>query len=382
MKVTLPVQTLQEILDLAARFVSKHATLPILENVYIKWNIDTVLVRATDMEKYIEVELPAELENEGAITVNAKTFTDIIRTIEDDSVILTIDSAKESLTIKSSGDEFTIKGIPASEYVAVPTVQSDSPIELSTHAFSTGIEKVEYAVTEKNFSPVLTWVFMRTKEYEWQKKLVFVGTDSFRLAEYKTDFTSKSDEDFSFIVPKIHISDIRKVADYMVEEKEADTMKLSLSDNMVWFDFETKNLHVKCMSLLIQWNFPDYENENIMPTTHTSKALLDRTQFEKAIRKISILTRDINNFISMESGDSEVVLRSWETDMGEWVTSAPALLEWEMSWFGMNGKYISDFLKNIDGDDVEMYMINSEKPVIFKDKEEQDFTYVVRPLIK
>ncbi len=381
MKVTLSVRTLQEVLDLASRFVSKHATLPILENIYIKWNIDTVVFRATDMEKYIEAEISAELENEWSITVNAKTLSDIVRTIDDDSVVLHIDTWKETLFIQSSWDEFKIKWIPASEYVAVPSVQSDSAVELSTRAFSYGIWKVEYAVTEKNFSPVLTWVFMRTKEYEWKKKLVFVWTDSFRLAEYKTDFEWSQWANFSFIVPKVHINDIKKVADYATE-KEGETMNVSLSDNMVWFDFTTPDVKIHCMSLLIQGSFPDYENENIMPTTFNAKALLDKTQLEKAIRKISILTRDINNFISIQWWDSALVLKSWETDMWEAETSAPALLEWSLVPFWMNGKYIWDFLKNIDWDDVEMHLVNAEKPVIFKDKNDEDFTYVVRPLIK
>jgi DNA polymerase III sliding clamp (beta) subunit (PCNA family) len=64
MKVTLQVNALKEVMDLVGRFVSRHATLPILENVYIKANIDTIMFRATDMEKYIEIELPAKLDDE------------------------------------------------------------------------------------------------------------------------------------------------------------------------------------------------------------------------------------------------------------------------------------------------------------------------------
>ena len=174
-------------MDLVSRFVSRHATLPILENVYIKASIDTIVFRATDMEKYIEIELPAKLDDEGALTVNAKTLSDILRTIDEDQVTLIIEESHDILTIKSSSDEFKIKGIPAGEYVAVPNVQSDSVITLEADSLSAGIGKVEYAVTEKNFSPVLTGVFMRIKSYGDSKKLVFVGTDSFRLAEYKVD---------------------------------------------------------------------------------------------------------------------------------------------------------------------------------------------------
>ncbi|USN54510.1 MAG: hypothetical protein H6765_08380 [Candidatus Peribacteria bacterium] len=205
MKATLSVATLQEIMDLMSRFVSKHSTLPILENVYIKGSIDTIVFRATDMEKYVEVELPAKLDDEGTLTVNAKTLSDILRTIEDEQVVLIIEESKDLMTVQTASDEFKIRGIPSSEYVAVPDVQSDSPLKMNAEHFSLGIEKVEYAVTEKNFSPVLTGVLMRIKEYDGQPKMVFVGTDSFRLAEYKIGFDGGRGDTFALIVPKVHI---------------------------------------------------------------------------------------------------------------------------------------------------------------------------------
>jgi DNA polymerase III sliding clamp (beta) subunit (PCNA family) len=80
----------------------------------------------------------------------------LLRTIEDEHVIIGIDPVKDILTITSAQDEFSIKGISATEFVAVPTVQSDRELTLDIHSFTKGIGKVEYAVMEKNFSPVLT----------------------------------------------------------------------------------------------------------------------------------------------------------------------------------------------------------------------------------
>ena len=380
MKVTLQVSALQEVMDLVGRFVSRHATLPILENVYIKANIDTIMFRATDMEKYIEIELPAKLDDEGALTINAKTLTDILRTIDEDHVTLIIEESTETMTIRSSSDEFKIKWIPASEYVAVPSVQSDQVITLDTHAFSTGIGRVEYAVTEKNFSPVLTWVFMRIKKYETWKKLVFVGTDSFRLAEYKVAFDGNAEEMW-LIVPKVHISDIKKVADYCIS-KEVREMKMTSSDNMVSFAFDLGEMKLQCTSLLIQGSFPEYENENIMPTNWNTKVMLDASWLEKAIKKISILTRDINNFIKVWSDANKLLLSSGQTDIGEWQTHVSAVIDGEAVQFGVNGKYMSDFLRIIQHDEVTMRVIDAEKPIIFKDKEDDNYTYVVRPLIK
>jgi len=380
MKVTLQVNALKEVMDLVGRFVSRHATLPILENVYIKANIDTIMFRATDMEKYIEIELPAKLDDEWSLTVNAKTFSDILRTIDEDHITLVIEESTDSLSIKSSNDEFKIKWIPASEYVAVPSVQSDQSITLDTMSFSNWIGNVEYAVTEKNFSPVLTGVFMRIKKYEEGKKLVFVGTDSFRLAEYKVAFDGDAGEMW-LIVPKLHISDIKKVTDYCIS-KDVENMQMTSSDNMVCFSFDLGDMKLQCTSLLIQGSFPEYENENIMPTTWNTKVMLDASGLEKAIRKISILTRDINNFINISSEQDKLLLSSWQTDIGEGQTQVAAVVDGETVWFGVNGKYMSDFLRIIESDEVVMRVIDAEKPIIFKDKDDDRYTYVVRPLIK
>jgi len=381
MKVTLLVTQLQEITDLLMRFVSKHATLPVLENVYIKAWLEWLLFRATDMEKYLEINLEASPDDEWAITVNAKALGDLLRTIEDEYVVIAIDPVKDILTISSSQDEFSIKGISATEFVAVPTVQSDRELTLDIHSFTKGIWKVEYAVMEKNFSPVLTGVMMRTKEYADGWKLVFVGTDSFRLAEYKITQTQGIAGAYTIIIPKVHVQDIKKVAEY-AESKKVDQMKIVFSDNMVSCQFIMEGLQVQCTALLIQGSFPDYENENIMPTTSVATAVIWKSQLEKSLRKISILTRDLNNYALIKAQDNSLEVSSWETDLGQGETNLPAVIDGEMVWFGINAKYIADFLKVAESAEIQMRVIAADKPIIFKDLEDDQFTYVVRPLIK
>lgn len=61
MKITIETAKLMEVIDLGLRFVSKNATLPILQNFYFKASIDSLILRATDMEKYIEIEMPCTI---------------------------------------------------------------------------------------------------------------------------------------------------------------------------------------------------------------------------------------------------------------------------------------------------------------------------------
>ncbi len=379
MKIIVETSRLNDIIDISSRFVAKNATLPILQNIYLKASIDNLIVRATDMEKYVEIEAPCKIKIEWAITINARTFSDIIKTVEDKQIEISVDPQTQIMNIKSWKDSFEINGISANEYVALPDVPQDNTITLDTQSLSDGIEKVEYSVTEKNFSPVLTWVLIKSKEEDWQKKLVFVGTDSFRLTEYKTNWTIKWD-DFSLIIPKMSIIDIKKISDYS-QEKESENVEVKYSNNLIAFIFEADNMKILATSLLIQWNFPDYEREEVMPKNFNTKLIINKDDCEKAIKKIWILTRDINNFIQIEINNWEATVSSGKTDKWTWKTNIPVLVEWESVTFWINGRYITDFIRTMESEEIVFNIVDNQRPIILQNKDNSSYNCVVRPLI-
>lgn len=379
MKIIINTSKLNDIIDISSRFVSKNATLPILQNIYLKASIDNLVVRATDMEKYVEIEAPCEIKVEWAITINAKTFSDIIKSIDWDDVEIGVDPQTQIMNIKSWKDNFEINWISASEYVALPDVPQENKIILDTQSLSDGIEKVEYSVTEKNFSPVLTWVLIKSKEEEWQKKLVFVGTDSFRLTEYKINSNIQWD-DFSLIIPKLSIIDIKKISDF-AQEKNSENVEIKYSNNLIAFEFEVDNIKILASSLLIQWEFPNYEREEVMPTQFNTNLRINKDDCEKAIKKIGILTRDINNYIEIEIEDWEATVSSGKTDKWTWKTNIPILMEGEPVKFGVNWRYITDFIRTMDSEEIIFNIVDNQKPIILQNKNNTNYNCVVRPLL-
>ena len=230
MKITIDREKLVEVCDIASRFVSKNSTLPILQNIYMKASIDTLNIRATDMEKYVDIEIPCKINLEWAITVNAKMFLDLLKTIDEKTIEISVNMQNNIMQIVSADDDFTINWISASEYVALPELMNTTNVNLDTQTFINWVNMVEYTITEKNFSPVLTWVFIKTKS-EWEnKKLVFVWTDSFRIAEFKLPATIESD--FSLLIPKTAINDITSIAEYAAKGESPD---MQMKYEPYWF---------------------------------------------------------------------------------------------------------------------------------------------------
>ena len=94
---------------------------------------------------------------------------------------------------------------------------------------------------------------------------------------------------------------------------------------MISFSSAIDGMRIDCMSLLIQGNFPEYENENIMPNTFNYSILVDKVQCEKAIRKIGTITRTLNNYISVTTGEESLEFNSGQTDVGDGKTTTSSI---------------------------------------------------------
>ena len=377
MKLSLEVSLLSELLDLSTRFIAKSSTLPILQNIYIAVVDNEVTIKATDMEKYILIHFPIDKAEDGGITVDAKTFFEIIKTIEDDHVELSVSG--DNLSISSAKDSFTIKWLPLQEFVALPDLKEPKTIEFPVATLTAGIGKVEFAVLEKNFSPVFTGVLMTTKHESGKDSIVFVGTDSYRLAEYKTPYEGKAQE-MKVIIPKSSINDIKKVWDYCTSKGQHNNVIVNFSHNMILCEFTIGNMSIKTNSLLIQGNFPDYDNEKILPKNFNTTITVDSSATDKAIRKIGILTKDNNNFIHLVSQDNILVISSGNTDLGQANTSISAIIDKGDINVGLNGKHVADFMKIANSDRINMNFVDNTSPIVLMEPDSTVYKYVIRPV--
>ncbi len=378
MQISLPTAVLKNVLDLASRYVAKNSTLPVLQHVYMKANVDTILFRATDMEKYIDIEVPATVDTQGALSVDAKMLTEYIRSLDDENVTLIMDMTKNTLTLKTASDTIKIKWLNGSEYVGIPELNAPAH-SVSALGLLKWLNKVDFAVQEKTFVPVLQGVLIKSKEYDGLKKLVFAGSDSLRLADYKISYDGNLDN-LQVIVPKNNIAELKRGLERYLSLWGVDC-QLMMSNNLIGLEMKTTGLYMKVVSLLITWNFPEYENENVMPSKFETTVLVNKADIEKAIRKINILTRDTNYFVIFDIAEWRVICDTGtQMDMWEAQSTLPADISWPDQKIALNGKHILDIIRVIESEKLQLNLIANDKPVIIKDLDDPGFTYVCKPI--
>ena len=77
------------------------------------------------------------------------------------------------------------------------------------------------------------------------------------------------------IIPKSSINDIKKVWDYCTGKGQHNNVIVNFSHNMILCEFTIGNMSIKTNSLLIQGNFPDYDNEKILPKNFNTTITVD-----------------------------------------------------------------------------------------------------------
>ena len=126
--------------------INPRAGLPILANLLIEAKNGKIRIVGTDLDIGIISNFEDEVLTEGSITVPAKKFSDIIRELSGDSVII---NAKKNniVTIESGSTFFKIMGLPKEEYPKLPEFPDASFISIPQKTLKTMLTMTHFAIS-------------------------------------------------------------------------------------------------------------------------------------------------------------------------------------------------------------------------------------------
>ena len=91
-------------------------------------------------------QVPASINEEGTVVLNAKLFGDIVRRLPSESLEISVDE-KNIAIIHSGASEFSIIGIPAEEFPEFPAVTDTVSFTISQPLLKSMIRQTLFAVS-------------------------------------------------------------------------------------------------------------------------------------------------------------------------------------------------------------------------------------------
>lgn len=357
-------QDLLPSLQMAARSVGVHASLPVLENILLSAENKKLKIAATNLEigviKFINVE---GLED-GQITVSAKTLLELVAGLK--QIKLEFESDSNILKLKAGKLKASINGVSASEFPVIPL--SEKGVDFKKEILL-GCSQILFAAAVDEGRPILTGVFTSINS----GKMDFVATDGFRLAHRQVNL-KEAKSDLKVVIPKRTFEEVLRIMDEDLEDLDMITISPSPDQNQVVF----KIGEVIVSSRLIEGNFPSWEK--FIPQKFSTRALVDKEDLVKALKLASIFARSGSNIVTLKLEDNKINLESQAKEMGSQQNEVEAQVEGEALEIAFNPKFLLDAVSAVTSSQMMMEFSGSLSPTLIKPIGIEGIEYIVMPV--
>ena len=336
--------------------INANTVLPILEDFLFEIEKNKLSVTATDLETVMKVHLDIEAKDSGKVCIPAKILLDSLKNLPDQPLTFNIDK-NFAVEITSDNGKYKVMGENPDNFPKEPAADESSSFSMTSAQLLNAINKSIFAVSTDDLRPAMTGVF-----FELDKKSIsFVATDAHRLV--KLTYSNVScPEKSSFIVPK----------------KPLNLLKSSLPDNEdeLTLSYNSNHLFVKhggteLVCRLIDARFPDYKV--VIPADNPYKMTVNRSQFQNALRRVSVFSNKSTNQVALSITGSELQLSSQDVDFSfEGNERMACQYDGEDLQIAFNAKFLIEMLNGADSDEINMELSTATKAGIIKPVEEAE----------
>lgn len=362
MKVICQGNELSDALAKVVKALPIKRTTPILEGVKITAEGDTLTLFATDLELAIEKKINAQVLIEGETVIPGKLFADYAKKIEEEEVELD-GTNPNKLVIKYLDSELQIKTLPVDEYPLFKEIETEKSFVILKKELKNIINRVIFNVSVDEARPTLRGVCLNIKEDEVEA----VASDGYRLALTRAVIKNNGIIE-KIVVPAKSMNELSRLVD---DGEEAVT--IYVENNYVMVDL----FHTKIVTRLISEEYINYEK--IIPVTFTTEVTADKTVFENAIDRVSLINKlDKRSYVKMEIKEDLLQL-SAHSEEGDINEKVPISLKGKDLTIGFNVRYLIECMRVIDEKFITLNFTTSTAPGIING-ETNRWLYLILPL--
>ena len=372
MKASVSQQQLAHGLSTVSRAVSPRSTLPVLSNILLATDEGRLRLSATNLELGISCWIGAQIHEEGSITIPARTLTDLISTLPNDTVTLALNTRTQTLNVVCGGSNTDIKGIDAQEFPPMPVPDLEEGVDLNVTNFKEMIQQVVFAASDDDARPVLQGVMMTVSGSE----VTMAATDGFRISVRRAALTSPAARPMSAIIPARALAELARIAS---DGEESLAMVIPPGRGQVLFHMRDAEL----VSQLIEGNFPVYKV--IIPRTFKTRTIISTPLLRNACRQAEIIARESNNEVRMEiqpRGDMPglVTIKATSDEKGKSEVQVDATIEGPALVIAFNVKYLREVLEVVRTPNVALETNAHNTPGLIRQVGEEAFQHVIMPM--
>ena len=349
--------------NIVLKAVPSKTTMEILDCIKMKVRDGKIILIGNDMSLGIETVVKGDIVEEGDVVVSAKTFSDIIRNLPDNEVVLTSDD--KNINIKCENINYDIPVRNASDYPDLPQIEKDKFAVISQYSLRNMIRQTVFSIgSETEAMKIMTGELLEIKG----KKMRLVALDGHRISLRNVELDEEYG-DRKVIIPGKTLNELVKIVTGDVNDK----IKIYFSSNHVLFEMEDTIV----LSRLIEGEY--YLVDNMLSGDFETKIHINKRKLSECIERASLLIKESDRKPLIFNFMQDEVDVKIKTQAGNYEDKVSIEKDGNDILIAFNPKFLLDALKVIDDEEIDIYLMNIKSPCIIKDKAET-YMYLILPL--
>lgn len=344
--------------------VDKKQSLAILSNFFLKLEDNLLFITATDLEVEISAQVACESKQQtGSITVPAKKFIDIIRSLDEETnPVLLID--KGLLTIKQGRSSFKLTTLPATDYPLSEEECNEVELTIPRIVLLKLLQSTHFAMAQQDVRVFLNGLFL-----DFEPNLISaVSTDGHRMAICRYQCAHNSDK--KLLLPKKGVQELLKILNCVDDED------ILLTAGKSHFKLVSKQFIF--LSKLIEARFPPYAKA--IPRNQDKQIIIDCVVFKRALSRIVILAHEKSRAVMLHMQPGILTLIANNNEQEEAEESLTAETQGEELKIGLNATYLLDVLAHFGEGKIRLSLSNKDSSILLESLEDDSYQYIIMPM--
>lgn len=355
----------------ASKVVNAHTTVPILSNVLLSTDDDSIRVRATDLELTLEQVFPAEIGEPGSLTIPAKLFSGYLGNLPAGTLELSGTPTRASVRWERSNYDF--HALPADEYPPLPSSQKGMSFTLDGKRFRDGVAATIFAASSEEARGA---VLMGTLIEITGDRLTMVATDGYRLAKWQTTVTDglAGEGAAKFIVPSRALVE---AARNLGGAERVEVTALGSSGNQLAFAAQNASIVVR----LVDGQYPNYGQ--VIPAQFDRSLRVNTSALIAGLRRAELVAGDRASMVKINVADQRLILTANSDTTGNAYEELEVEQTGEDLTIAFNARYLVEILGHIDSPQIRIEFLGPLSPAAIRPADDPEGVaqmYVLMPL--
>lgn len=363
MKLIFQKDILLNSINIVLKAVPSKTTMPILECILIDATGSDIKLTANDMELGIETKTTGVIEERGKIALNAKLFSEIVRKLPDNNVVIETEP-NFNTTITCEKSKFNIQGKDGDEFSYLPYIEKQSYIKLSQFTLKDIIRQTIFSISPNDSNKMMTGELFEIYDNE----LKVVSLDGHRISIRKIELNEHY-ESAKVIVPGKTLTEISKI----LSGDNSKEVQIFFNENHILFEFDDTIV----VSRLIEGEY--FRINQMLSSDYETKVTVNKKVFLDCIDRATLLIRESDKKPIIISVADNVMQMKLSSVIGTMNEEIDIQKNGKDITIGFNPKFLIDALRVIDDEEVSIYLINPKAPCFIKDSDER-YIYLILPV--